>query len=356
MALTAMAIAGGVSAAASAGSGIAGLFANNNQAERQFQLQQDNLDLNKQNLTAQQMVQALVNQRAVAGTTDAFGSTTRYDPATNQWFSDLGPLPKAQQTSAIQAGITQNTTDRARIELANQVAAQRASEAAPMADAANRDLASYRPITGTDLTGLLTQQATIANREAYDPLRADVLRSTARTGTAAGPVMAQLGISEAQNLRNSLLDAQVQGMTNAGNINQQRLGNLTSRASTANQLATPNLVTPQIASNDPTNTVQNQLLAAMAKQAGGTTAYGMAGPNAAANSLNSATTSAANAVPNSNLDVTKAQSALSQLGGATGSQNTQNALLAKLFGSGGGGGNPAAAIAQGSQLLNQGLY
>ena len=338
MASTADLIAGGVGAAGSLGSGIIGLFANNAQQQMQQRLAQEQLDFEKANARNQAMVQALVNQRAVAGTSDSMGTTVKYDPASNTWVTTLGALPQAATEAATRAGIEQNTRDRARAELANEVAMQRATQAGPAADAAARDVASFRPMRGDELTGLLTDQAVTAARQAYDPLRADVLRSTARTGTAAGPVLAELGRSEAANLRNSLIDAQVQGMTGVGNINQQRLGNLVNRASAAQGLATPNITTPPIA-GDPTSGMLTQLTTQRAAGAGGQTASGMSGANLATAATNPGFAAGIANIPNQNFGLTQAQSGLRALGAdfsPTGSGTGFVDALTKYFGSGGG--------------------
>ena len=308
MAITAALIGGGLAAAGTMGNGLIGASANNSAAQRSFQIQQEQLDQARQNATAQQMVEALVNQRAIAGTQDSLGTSTVYDPVTNTWKTQLGALPQAASTAALRASIQQNTVDRAREELLNQIAMRRATQAGPAADAAARDVATYRPMQGDELTGLLTDQGITAARQAYDPLRADILRSTARTGTAAAPVLAELGRSEAQNLRNTLIDAQIQGMTGVGNINQQRFGNLAARAGTTAQLATPNLTTPPIAP-DSTSALLGQLTSQRAAGAGGQTAAGMQGANFAQLGSNQA----AGAVRPTNTDYT-AQSVGTGLG------------------------------------------
>jgi len=343
MAITAGLIAGGIGAAGSLGSGLLGVFAGNKQQEMQAELAREQLAFEKQNALQQQMVQQLVNQRAVAGTSDSMGTSVTYDPATNTWKTQLGALPQAATEAATRAGIEQNTRDRARTELANEVAMQRATQAGPAADAAARDVASFRPMRGDELTGLLTDQAVTAARQAYDPLRADVLRSTARTGTAAGPVLAELGRSEAANLRNSLIDAQVQGMTGVGNINQQRLGNLVNRASAAQGLATPNITTPPIA-GDPTSNLLTQLTGQRAGSVAGQTSSGMFGANQAVAGTAPGFAAGIANVPNQNFGLTQAQSGLRALGAdfsPTGSGTGFVDALTKYFGSGGGGTNTA---------------
>jgi hypothetical protein len=167
-------LASAAAASASSGRSQAGVAEQN-------RLSQEQLDLSKANLTQQQIVQALINQRAIAGTRDSFGSSMQYDPATNTWMSKLGALPEAADRASMQASIEANTTDPARVRLANQEAMRNAALAQPYADTARRNLEGFRPKGQDELVGLLTQQATEAARQTYDPLRNDVLRSVQRT-------------------------------------------------------------------------------------------------------------------------------------------------------------------------------
>jgi len=237
MAITAAIIAGG---AALGAAGI-GALGRSQGGGTQIDTSLAQLKANQDALTAQMVQQALANRRAVAGTSDSLGSSVHYDPYTNTWVSALGELPQRAETAAMQAGVTKNTTDLMQQEAANRDAIRRAALAGPSADAAIRQISNYTPISREALTGLLTQQGITAARESYDPLRSDTLRSVARTGTAAGPVLAQLGRSEADNLRKTLIDAQIQGMSGADAINQQRQGQALSLAGGTSSLATPNL-------------------------------------------------------------------------------------------------------------------
>lgn len=241
-------------------------------------ISQEQLDLSKNNALQQQIVQALINQRAVAGTQDSFGSSMRYDPATNTWVSTLGPLPQAADRAAMQASIAANTVDPARVRLVNAIAMRRAADAGGYADTTLRDLQSFRPTGQDELVGLLTDQATKAARATYDPLRNDVLRSVARTGTAAGPVLTELGRGEAENLRNSLRDAMISGMTTTGQINQTRRAGLENAAANASTLATPQLQNPNIAGSAQGNTLAT-LLQQRSTNAPLSSAYGMSGVN-----------------------------------------------------------------------------
>src|SRR5215469_14521534 len=152
----------GAGALLNAGVGLMGQGRNNTQQQMQYALQQQQLQAAQANQQYQRMVQAMVNQRAVAGTADAFGTTVQYDPTTNTWQQQLGPLPKAADTAAMQANIIRNTTDLQQQELANRQALIRAAQAGPAANAAQMQLANFRAMTPEQLTGLLTQQGVIA--------------------------------------------------------------------------------------------------------------------------------------------------------------------------------------------------
>ena len=262
-----MAITAGITAASAlaglAGTVISATGRNNSQQTQNQSLQAAALQNQINNQAQQQLIQTMANQRAVAGQTDSYGSSLVYDPTTNTWKSTLGAVPQAAQTGAMQAGITRNTTDVGRAELANAIAANRAAVAAPGADAAIRNLASFRPMSSDQLTGLLGQQGTIAQNQTYRPLVADTLRTFARSGTAAGPVLGQIGKDADTSLRQSLIDAQIKGMTSVGDINTQKQQGLEQAATTASNLATPNFQYPGIS----TSGVDNTLSTLMAQRA-----------------------------------------------------------------------------------------
>ena len=180
----------------------------------------------------------------------------------------------------MQASIAANTTDPARVRLANEAALRAAAQAQPYADTTTRNLQDFRPKGQDELIGLLTDQATRANRATYDPLRNDVLRSVARTGTAAGPVLTELGRGEAENLRNSLRDAMITGMTTTDQINQSRRTGLENAAANARTLATPQLQNPGMASSNQGSTLAT-LLGQRATNSPIASAYGQTGVNKA---------------------------------------------------------------------------
>jgi hypothetical protein len=323
-----------VGALGSLGAAALGQGRNNQQAQGQYQLQLMQLMQDQQNQRNQQAVQAMVNQRAVAGTSDSFGTTTQYDPATNTWRQVLGKLPMQADTAAINANMTRNTTDLMQQELANRVAMTRAAQAGPMADTAQRQLQNFRPMSSDQLTALMSQQGIEAARQAYDPLRADTLRAVARTGTAAGPVIRQLGLGEAQNLRNTLNEAQLSGLTNAAGINNTNYQRLLNAATGTQTLATPQLAQGNLGTSASDQLLQ-QLTANRAQWAPSSTAQGAAGANYAAQIAGQGTAAAAGAYPNTNFGLDQTISGLkniSQFASNTGSGG-MNALLQSLFGS-----------------------
>lgn len=288
MVATAAAIAGILGTAYTVGSGIAGQMSrggsNSLEQQKLNQAQQQLADA-RDNEQYQRMVGAMINQRSVAGQTDSMGNKLEYDPSTNTWRSTAGALPQAAQTAAEQAGISRNTTDLRQAQLANAIAARRATEAGPVADTAVRELQSFRPQGADQLVGLLQAQGTNAARATFDPLRADTLRSFQRSGTAAGPVLAQLGKSENDALRDTLIDAQIKGMTGVGGINQAKRQGLEQSAANAMTLATPQFQYPGI---QPRTDDMAKTVAARAASGAYGTAQGMGGVNTAAGGVQAA--------------------------------------------------------------------
>jgi hypothetical protein len=67
----------------------------------------------------------------------------------------------------------------------------------------------------------------------------DTLRQYARTGVNAGPVLADLGRTQADSLRKTLMDAQIAGMTGVDQVNESRRRGLADTATTAAAFANP---------------------------------------------------------------------------------------------------------------------
>src|SRR5580765_1356241 len=295
MAATAAAIIGALATTAGAASSIASQYGRGNpQGDARIAIEQQQLRDARDNQAYQRMVAQMVNQRAVAGQSDSFGSSMEYDPGSNTWISKLGALPQAAQTAAEQAGISRNTTDMRQAQLANAIAARRATEAGPAADSARRALEAFRPMQSGELTGLLQQQATNAARETFDPLRQDTLRSFARSGSGVGDVLAKLGKSESSNLRDSLIDAQIKGMTGVDSINQGRRQGLEQSAANTATLANPQFQYPGLS---PRTDDMAKTVAARAAAGATAPAQGMYGINQAAGLTGAASKNLQGSIP-----------------------------------------------------------
>jgi hypothetical protein len=300
MVAAAAAIIGSLATVAGVGSSIAAQAGRkNNTGDQQYALEMQQLADARDNEQYQRMVSAMINQRAIAGQTDSMGNKLEYDPATNTWRSSLGALPQAAQTAAEQASISRNTTDLRGAQFANEQAARRATQAGPAADAALRELQANRPMGSDELVGLLQRQGTNAARETFDPLRADTLRQFQRAGSAAGPVLAQLGKQEYSSLKDTLLDAQIKGMTNIGGINQAKRQGLEQSAANAATLANPQFQYPGI---QPRTDDMAKTVAARAQQSAAIPAYGMGGVNTAAGNVRESATGVKVPAPMNNLE------------------------------------------------------
>jgi len=288
MVATAAAIATILGTAVTAGSTIAGTLSRGNQtAERGQGIAGAQLQDARNNDAYQKALSTLITQRSIAGAQDEYGSGMQYDPATNTWVSKLGAQPKQVQDAADLAAVSRNTTDLRQAQAANQQAAQRATDAGPVADTALRNLRDNRDMPVGTLAGLLQQRATDAARATFDPLTADTLRSYQRTGTAAAPVMAALGKQQFESLRDTLANSQIQAMTNVDEMNAGRRRSLESSAVNTGGLATPQFQYPGITPSGNRDALANAV-AARAQQGGVGAAYGMGGVNTAAGQSQSA--------------------------------------------------------------------
>jgi hypothetical protein len=288
MALTAAAIIGAVGATASAASSIYSTATRDQSGPaRQQQIANQQLDDTRRNDLYQQLVSAMINQRSVAGSQDSFGSTLRYDPGSNTWVSKLGELPQAADTSAMQATIRQNTTQARMAELANEQAAVRAARAGPAADQAQRELANFRPMQRDQLTSLLMNRGTTAANEVFRPMTQETLRNYTRTGVNAGPVMSELGRTQNDQLRKSLMDAQIAGMTGTDQVNESRRTGLENAATTATAFANPAFQATAVAPSAQQKNLAD-LLSARSYSASTAPAYGAQGVNAANKNANDA--------------------------------------------------------------------
>ena len=208
---------------------------------------------NQQNYT--KALNALALQRSTAGSIDSRGSRASYDPSTNTWRTQLSP-----EAAAIQAGndrfntqnqkdvtvgnaqtLNNNATNATASRVANNGAMANAIQARSGADSARRQLENFRPMSSGELEGNLQQSATTANRQAQDPIIADTLRSFARNGTAAAPVLTSMMRDNATSLRQTVLQDKIAAIKGVGDINNTRRAGLQSTYDTFNNASTPKL-------------------------------------------------------------------------------------------------------------------
>lgn len=292
----ALATAAAIAALASAGVGIGStLFGGAGSGTTQrTSIDEAQLAQARQDAINAQIRGAYTTRLGQAGYTDSQGNSYSYDPATNSWVSTLGKLPAQVQTAADQAAISRNTTDLRQAQGANARADMNAARAQPLIDAARRRLENFQPMTGSGLSALLGETAANANTTAYRPIIQDTLRTFARTGTSAGPVLADLGRRSSADLRQGMIDAQVKGMTAAPEINNANRQGLQTDLSSAITAGTPQFQYPGIVPS--TNT--HDMLAALANRAG-SAAYSSALGNQAITGANAGRQAASNTLAGS---------------------------------------------------------
>ena len=315
----------------SAGAGVAGVLSSNTrsaQTSADYSYQALINAINQQQQQAQQNV--IANQQARSGYTDSQGNALSYDPYTNSWNYTLGKLPQEEATAASIASIMRNTTDMRQAEAANVDATQRSLTASDAADRAMRAIQAYAPTTPEGLTGALMEKAFISNRETEDPLIADTLRQYARMGSSAGPVLAALQRQSADDLRKSVLDATIQGYTNAADINKTNLGSLYSAYNTANANATPSFTYPGVQTDSTPNTMA-QLAAYRAANAAKTGADTASDTTASTGQTTAAAKNAASNVVDSNASGTQLSAAGKSLADVI---TSGGKLYQQLFGTG----------------------
>ena len=287
MAITAALIAGGASLA-SAGIGAAASASANqrgNQDSRSLQLAQ--LQDARNNEAYVNAINALMLQQSRAGFVDSEGNAIRYDPATNQYISTLGPQPAAARRASLEAMIQRNTQDQADARRANMAAEARSLRAASASEPFLHQIENYQPVSGSQLGSLLQERGAIATNDAYRPIIQEALMQAARQKTAGGQIIADVGRQSAADLRKNAIDSMIAGETNAANINRTNLGTLADTYTAMNANATPQLQFPGIATDDTNKTMAT--LAAQRAQLG-VDAGRFAGANATG-----ATTAAGNA-------------------------------------------------------------
>lgn len=256
---------------------------------------QQALSANQQQLTQNQLqyskgLNSEALRRAIAGSTDAEGSSIRYDPATNQWVSTLGKRPQAIQGGIDSATQLHNTVDVPQAEQNNAASSITASLARRGLSGAINNFDNYQPVSQARLYGALQDASTRANQISEHPIIADTLRQFARTGASAGPVLSQLERASGDTLSQEMSQNVIKAMTGASDVNTSN------RQSLAQPIATLiNAGTPSQQNTSPSFTAgPSDALAAQttgravgssapATAASGASAYGTIASNQAAN-------------------------------------------------------------------------
>lgn len=289
---------GAIGSLIGAGSGmLGGLFGGSSKAAKEKN------DIDRASLANAMAQQQFANQlssiglqRSTSGYTDSQGNSYSYDPGTNSWKMTLGALPQQAQQAMYGASIQRNTQDMAQQALANEMAMRNAAQTQPLAEAARNALANFQPISGTQLGQMLGRQAQIGQQEAERPILSALASQGVRGNVATGPQMAELGKQQAESARDAQMQAVIQGMTQAGSVNQANLQALGSKYGALAQGGTPQLQALAIDKQTPGDTL-SQLASQRALYAGNAPFAGGAAAVGAANAVTNAGSAAAGSVP-----------------------------------------------------------
>lgn len=217
-------------------------------------------------------------RRASAGTSDSYGTTTQYDPYTNTWKAQLGDIPGSAQTAKYGADIIRGGVDAPRATYGNDQAMIREALATRNLSGVGNQLANYTPVSGRDVQGDLDSAAIRANNATFAPLVQSTLRQFARAGTAAGPVLAQLGKASGENLANTMAGNAARGRESAATINA------TNRASLGDTYKTflGGTQQPRNYSPSPGSDPQSQITAILSSRPGAQSQAATSGANVSA--------------------------------------------------------------------------
>lgn len=245
----------------------------------------------------QRLLNALLLQRSSAGYSDNLGNRVSYSPGDNTWRTVLSPQNVDAFRSYLAAVIDRNSRGLSQANRTNDRAEGRAIRADDAAGRTLNDILSYRDQSPRELASLLGRRAVEANNETTRPIVADTLRQFARTGTNAGPVLADLQRTSYNNLRKGLMDSEIQARTTVPSINAQNRNNLLTTLRGLSIEANPQYQNPNVATYDPTSTFAS-LVANRANGAtagGGAATYGNVGIG---NLLNNAYSNASSNIAN----------------------------------------------------------
>ena len=276
---------------------------------------------------------ALANTLARAGYSDSYGSTVSYNPSTNTWETKLGKLPEQESTAAAHAAISRNTTDLRTAEYANEQAMKRASANDPLLSSARIAMESYQPRSVDELAGLLQGAAIDATNRTNQPIISDTLRSFARTGTAAGPVLSNLMSTNASTLRDTIIDARIKALENNTDINTAQQKALRDTYTSLMSQSNPTLQFSNLSTTDPNQTLSSLASTAQANQQNTVSNSARTSSNAAT-PVTTASKDASSSVPDSNASSETMQSIGKSVTDLTQSGSGLQQLIKYLTGSG----------------------
>lgn len=254
-------------------------------ASQQQGLARDQLQnaLNQQEY--QKALNAIALNRGAAGSTDAYGSTVRYDPATNSWVSSLGAMPQRIQDAENASTLQRNAVDVPQASANNIASSVLASENRRGISGAVNTLNNYTPTNEAALRGALQDASTRANQATQQPLIQDTLRQFARTGSAAGPVLARMGRENATALSQEMDNNVIQAAKGSADIDASRRSALASPIQTLSGAGTPNMSYAPMTGSNP----NAQLASLIASRAQGAAAPASSGAIASAYGTGGAT-------------------------------------------------------------------
>ena len=180
----------------------------------------------------QNLLERMFAERLLAiqleGQTDAFGNRTSYVPGLG-FVTDLDPRVQTLQNASLREQTTRQTEDADRIRRG-----QRANEARRVDEGAQADnilaeiqRATATPLTENDLFQLLLSSGTQAFNREQDRGLQQVLRQSLRSGGANAPdILADFASAGADRRRDAAVDARLQAIQGADQINLGRRTNL----------------------------------------------------------------------------------------------------------------------------------
>lgn len=217
-----------IGAGGALGSAGIGALASGSAADQQAQL--NALAINEQR--RQNLLQRMFAERILAmqleGQTDAFGNRTRYVPGMG-FVTELDPTVQTLQNASLQEQLRRQTEDAPRIRRGQRANERRRADEAGVADVVMGEMqrASADPITQNELFQLILSSGNQAFQREQDRALQQVLRQSMRSGGSnAADILADFASAGADRRRDAGVQARLQAITGADEINLGRRSNL----------------------------------------------------------------------------------------------------------------------------------